>query len=79
MLVLKKAQQDDRSLMDLYSELVATARESAEAALLLRDLWEVLRVTDRRIANQTPEKSGELLVAISELMRKRYSGEDVLF
>lgn len=77
--VIRTAQQQGRTLDDLYGAWAQNAHVDVESALLLRDLWEVLRLTEGRISQAQVEESRRHIYLVAELMRQRFSGEEVLF
>ncbi|HYG60721.1 MAG TPA: hypothetical protein VD902_21815 [Symbiobacteriaceae bacterium] len=52
---------------------------AVESALLLRDLWEVLNLTENRIANKPGKWLREFAYVSAELMKRPFGGEEVLF
>jgi hypothetical protein len=75
--VLKSAQQAGQSLQDVIS--VLSASPTIEAALLLRDLWEVITVSNAKQDQHSPEGAMTLMHLVRELFDEPYSGEEVLF
>lgn len=77
--VLKAAQRQGRTVRDVAAELAREAPMSLEAALLLRDIWEVLRITTVRAAQERPQITHTVEGLLSRLMRRPFGGEEVLF
>lgn len=77
--VLNTAQQNGRTLKDVLEDLRKDAPASEDAALLLRDLWDVLDVTETRISHCQPAGYQKMDRVLKRIMAHRFSGEEVLF
>lgn len=77
--VLNTAQQKGRTVRDVIVDLSREAGTSIEAALLLRDLWEVLRIIEHRMGETRSLISHTLLRVVDALERHPFGGEEVLF
>jgi hypothetical protein len=74
------AQQTGRSLLQVIDDLKKRAGSDPEAALLLRDIWEVTSITEAAIANHLPDETVKALKgAADRLLKRPFSGQEVLF
>ncbi len=79
--VFNTAQQKGHTLRQVLDDLNTRAETDPEAALLLRDLWEVSNITESAIAqHHRPDKDAEALMkAAKQLLARPFGGEEVLF
>lgn len=74
------AQQKGYSLQQVIDDLKARAGVDPEAALLLRDIWEVTEQTEAAIANNRPTDTVKALAgAAARLLNRPFGGNEVLF
>lgn len=78
--LLAKARDNDRTVRDVLGDLADQAATQIESALLLRDLWEVLRTLQGRMADQSRPLCDTLLTLCERLSDQPFqSAEEVLF
>lgn len=79
--VLNTAQQKGQALQQVIDDLTARAPTEPEAALLLRDLWEVCAITESAIQQyDKPDADTTGMIKAGERLVKRpFGGEEVLF
>jgi len=76
--VLNTAQQKKRTLQDVVTDLLSRCGTDPEAALLLRDLWEVAKVARSRSANRSVPLYYEVFRLIRGVEDKPFGGEGVM-
>lgn len=75
------ARQRGQSLKQLIEALTTRAHTEPEAALLLRDLWEVSMITEHALERYHPpdRDTQALMASIKRMLRVPFGGEEVLF
>jgi hypothetical protein len=75
------AEQKGLTLRQLADDWGARAEIDPEAALLLRDLWEVSNITEAKLAehNAPDANTKALMASTGRLLRQPFDGEEVLF
>lgn len=77
--VLNTAQQKGLTVRDVLDDLSRESATSMEAALLFRDLWEVLRIVESRRRAKLPEFAGVMAKLVEKVEMAPFGGEEVLF
>lgn len=77
--VLQAAQKQKRTLSQVIKDLADKAPSDPASALLLRDIWEVARVTKGRLTQDRPPMEIPFRKVADGLLRQPFGGEEVLF
>lgn len=77
--LLNTAQQKRCTVRDVIDDLARDMTTSIEGALLLRDLWEVLRITEGRSGENVPQICLTVASLADKLEKTAFGGEEVLF
>lgn len=77
--VLREAMAEGLSVRQVAAKLSREASRRPEAALLLCDLYEVLKEVEQALRYYPAEGSRALVAVLSEVVRLSFAGEEVLF